>query len=509
LNYEILSITLGTAAFFIIIVLFSLYKISNGMKKFLNDNLNEVLIASAEYIGENIETLDKTVLDRTQALQQENELLRSEIIEKLDAITMSSNIENVLQNFKSDIENTLDQLLSKINEIKIYGPISSENPPESFNPDLNTIKDEIKNLVAAIENVNNNFKAQSDIIKKSASYIGQKINTLDKNVLDKIDELKQEFQKLDKISASPNTAANSENVITNNADVSGQINFEELKNILQQIQEDTKNILDNLTATTTSGGTSVTEIPDFSNIKNSLDTQNDLIRRAAGHIGRKIESLRQTVSDKTDAVAQKFENISINQNTNGNLPANMTPSEIPGLGEIRNAVNAQNDLLTDINANIQSASEKIESLKQTVADKSENIIASMPQNSAGTEINIDWDNLKNILQDTLPSAIANEILSNSAIQNFENNLNEFNTALHNAATNFNAKIPADLVGTIQSVLLNGANDIRSELNRIRNLLQGFTKDTLSVADRTYIEEVFRAMSNELAAIIKKILEERS
>ncbi len=450
MNYEILSITLGTAAFFIIIVLFSLYKISNGMKKFLNDNLNEVLIASAEYIGENIETLDKTVLDRTQALQQENELLRSEIIEKLDAITMSSSIKDVLQNFKSDIENTFNQLLSKINEIKIYGSISSENPPESFNPDLNTIKDEIKNLVAAIENVNNNFKAQSDIIKKSASYIGQKINTLDKNVLDKIDELKQEFQKLDKISASPNTAANSENVITNNADSLGQINFEELKNILQQIQEDTKNILDNLTATTTGGGTSVTEIPDFSNIKNAIDTQNDLIRRAAGHIGGRIEAL-----------------------------------------------------------------------KQTVADKSDNIIASIQQNSAGTKINIDWDNLKDILQDTLPPAIANEILSNSAIQNFENNLNEFNTALHNAATNFNnaanaqQRLPqllAELNGNVQGLLENGTHAIQSEINHIRDLVQNIgqnmnavTQNTLFQIDTEYrrnIEQVFNAMAQELASAIE-------
>ena len=197
MNYEILAITLGTAAFFIIIVLFSLWEISNGMKKFLNDNLNEVLIASAEYIGENIETLDKTVWARTQAIQQENELLRSEIIEKLAAITMSSNIKDVdvLQNFKNDIENTLSQLLQKINEIKVpSGQIPAEFP-------------DIKNLAAAIENVNNNFKAQSDIIKKSAAYIGKKINSLTEALNNKLGTVTR---------------------------TSAEINWQELRDILQQ-----------------------------------------------------------------------------------------------------------------------------------------------------------------------------------------------------------------------------------------------------------------------------------
>ena len=167
------------------------------MKKFLNDNLNEVLIASAEYIGENIETLDKTVWARTQAIQQENELLRSEIIEKLAAITMSSNIKDVdvLQNFKNDIENTLSQLLQKINEIKVpSGQIPAEFP-------------DIKNLAAAIENVDNHFNAQSDIIKKSAAYIGKKINSLTEALNNKLGTVTR---------------------------TSAEINWQELRDILQQ-----------------------------------------------------------------------------------------------------------------------------------------------------------------------------------------------------------------------------------------------------------------------------------
>lgn len=324
MNYEILSITLGTAAFFIIIVLFSLYKISDGMKKFLNDNLNEVLISSAEYIGENIETLDKTVLDRTQALQQENELLRSEIIEKLDAITMSSSIKDVLQNFKSDIENTFNQLLSKINEIKIYGPISSENPPESFNPDLNTIKDEIKNLVAAVENVNNNFKDQSDIIKKSASYIGQKIN----------------------------------------------------------------------------------------------------------HFTEAINSKPNTVT--------------------------------------------------------------------------------------GTSIEINWQELKDILQQTLPEEIVNEILSQDTIKNLDSAIKEFiktienNTKIFNKAAKDHETTMANVTGTVQKVLTNGTEDMKNKINETNNALKSIITTSMEQINSNYaenIKSIFQAMADNLAAIKRQLASE--
>ena len=124
---------MGIAIFFMITVIAMLWKISNDIQEYVDDNLNEILIASAEYIGENIKALDK----RTQDIQS---LMQREIIPKLDNINIDTS------------------------------GITITNSPQ-----VNEI----------LTNIDTN-------VKKAAAYIGKNIKSLDENILDKIEEIKQE-----------------------------------------------------------------------------------------------------------------------------------------------------------------------------------------------------------------------------------------------------------------------------------------------------------------------------
>ena len=70
-------------------------------------------------------------------------------------------------------------------------------------------------------------------VKKAAAYIGKNIKSLDENILDKIEEIKQEVKNLDKLTINSTTPADSANTI--NTDTSEISTREELKTILQQI----------------------------------------------------------------------------------------------------------------------------------------------------------------------------------------------------------------------------------------------------------------------------------
>ena len=97
---------MGIAIFFMITVIAMLWKISNDIQEYVDDNLNEILIASAEYIGENIKALDK----RTQDIQS---LMQREIIPKLDninidtsgiTITNSPQVNEILTNIDTNVK---------------------------------------------------------------------------------------------------------------------------------------------------------------------------------------------------------------------------------------------------------------------------------------------------------------------------------------------------------------------------------------------------------------------
>ena len=290
-------------------------------------------------------------------------------------------------------------------------------------------------------------------VKKAAAYIGKNIKSLDENILDKIEEIKQEVKNLDKLTINSTTPADSANTI--NTDTSEISTREELKTILQQIQNDVENILAKLPENLTSDETPAsTEPQDFKKIEIAINSQNVLltnidndVKRAANYVGRKV-------SDKADEIRQAIQNLDL-------------------------------------------------------------------ENNNATAINIDWNELRNILQDTLPVEIANEILSQSSIQNFEARLNEFNSALQNASANLNnaanaqqelPQILANLTGNIQSVLESGTRDIENEINHIRKLLgdaaqnlEGITQNTLAKIDNEYrnnIEQIFQAMAEELASAIQ-------
>ena len=249
------------------------------------------------------------------------------------------------------------------------------------------------------------------------------------------------------------TLADSTNTI--NTDTGEISTREELKTILQQIQNDVENILAKLPENLTSDETPASTGPqDFKKIEIAINSQSVLltnidndVKRAANYVGRKI-------SDKADEIRQAIQNLNL-------------------------------------------------------------------ENNNTAEINVDWNELRNILQDTLPVEIANEILSQSSIQNFEARLNEFNSALQNATANLNnaanaqqelPQILANLTGNIQNVLESGTRNIESGINHIRKLLgdasqnlEGITQNTLAKIDNEYrnnIEQIFQAMAEELASAIQ-------
>ena len=66
------------AALCVIVILAALWKIYR--------NIEEVFIASGDYIGENIQALNNSISGRLNVLQNENKILREDVSRKLDAL---------------------------------------------------------------------------------------------------------------------------------------------------------------------------------------------------------------------------------------------------------------------------------------------------------------------------------------------------------------------------------------------------------------------------------------
>jgi len=348
--------------------------------------------------------------------------------------------------------------------------------------------------------INDNLK---EVLILSAEYIGEKIQSLDKRTLTIQSLIQREIiPKLGNISHGTSE-------ITLNND------WNELRNILQEFRNDIKNSLANL------------------NI-------NDNIRDAANNLGVRIEKLEKLL-EKSDEIKQELQKIS----SAAPVTVEGTPAAISlDVGELKtilqqiheniqnienilaqpseNPNESQNAILTEINTNIKRVANYLGKRIENKSDEIKQELQNLGQvNNPGAEINVDWNELRNILQETLPAEIAKEILSDTSIKNFEQNLNEFNTALTNAANNINntanaqkqlPELLANLTGTVQSVIVNGTHDIQSEINHIRELLQNIgpklnqiTQNTLAKIDNEYrhnIEAVFNAMAQELASVIE-------
>ena len=104
MNLQVVSI--AALVVFLLVFMVFMWEIYSGIRQSLKDNVEEVLIVSGEYIGEQIRAAEHSMTERMNILQSENKSLRQEMNELLDA--MSKNAETLqtttLKNFEAEVK---------------------------------------------------------------------------------------------------------------------------------------------------------------------------------------------------------------------------------------------------------------------------------------------------------------------------------------------------------------------------------------------------------------------
>ena len=188
-----------------------------------NLNVNEVIIKSAEYIAENIGILNQSVLRLQQELTQNFENIT---INSVNSDKTALNI--VLQQFQESIMQTFGQLSVS----------SSSGAFAQVSVNTQNIEGNVSNLVSIAENQSNLLNSISANISSLAGNIHENIQSPDKHVQSEAMTLQQEIRQ----------SATEINM-----------NWDELKAILREFQDNIMSTLTNLPATAAAG-----QLPDES-----------------------------------------------------------------------------------------------------------------------------------------------------------------------------------------------------------------------------------------------------
>ena len=203
-----------------------------------NLNVNEVIIKSAEYIAENIGILNQSVLRLQQELTQNFENIT---INSVNSDKTALNI--VLQQFQESIMQTFGQLSVS----------SSSGAFAQVSVNTQNIEGNVSNLVSIAENQSNLLNSISANISSLAGNIHENIQSPDKHVQSEAMTLQQEIRQ----------SATEINM-----------NWDELKAILREFQDNIMSTLTNLPATAAAG-----QLPDES-IKKFEDSIAEFIQAA-------------------------------------------------------------------------------------------------------------------------------------------------------------------------------------------------------------------------------------
>ena len=167
MDLQILSAAVLIA--FMLVFMLMMWKIYKGMKKFLSDNIEEALLVSGEYIGEQIQSVERSVQERMSVIENSNYALREEITRKLEAIEAALNEAN------EKAETGLEGIVKELNYI------------------IPSIRDEMNKLLDALSKNLDSF--QKGTVKNPESEIKKLIQVIDTSC-ENLGKSSQEQRKL-------------------------------------------------------------------------------------------------------------------------------------------------------------------------------------------------------------------------------------------------------------------------------------------------------------------------
>lgn len=144
-------------------MIFMMWKIYKGMKKFLSDNIEEALLVSGEYIGEQIQSVEHSVQKKMSVIENSNYVLREEITRKLEAIALTLNEAN------EKAETGLEGIVKELNYIIPSIRDEMKNLLDALSKNLDSFqKGTIKNLEAEIKKLTQVIDASCENLEKSS-----------------------------------------------------------------------------------------------------------------------------------------------------------------------------------------------------------------------------------------------------------------------------------------------------------------------------------------------------
>jgi phage-related protein len=153
---------------FMCIFLLMMWKVYKGMKLFLKENIEEALLVSGEYIGEQIQGIDRSMRERMNVIEKSNYALREEITRKLEAIA------STLSEANDKAETGINSIVKELNYIipsirdeitKLLDSISTNI--DSFQKGtIKNLESEIKRLIQVIDTSCENLEKSSDEQRK-------------------------------------------------------------------------------------------------------------------------------------------------------------------------------------------------------------------------------------------------------------------------------------------------------------------------------------------------------
>lgn len=151
MDLQVLSAVIFIAS--MLIFLLMMRSIHKGMKRFLSENIEEALLVSGEYIGEQIQTAERSTKERMNTLEKSNYALREEITRRLEAIasTLSeandkagTGINSIVKELNYIIPSIRDEMTKLLDSL-------SKNIDSFQKGTIKALESEIKRLIHVID----------------------------------------------------------------------------------------------------------------------------------------------------------------------------------------------------------------------------------------------------------------------------------------------------------------------------------------------------------------------
>lgn len=224
LDWNVISVLV--LIIFMAIFLVAFWFMLAGIKKFLTDEIKETLIVTGEDTSEKIQLLEKSVLNKLEAIQKKNHAFQNfqqEITQEI--ITNLEKIFTQISQASQKTENNINNVLTSLNSLNtVSSNTVSTNIPENLvkeiqniadtlikvNTQINSLRkennnyakiivDKIKNINLTSSNVPQALTAQNNNINALLGNINSAISTADNNMRNDIAKVLEKLINIDSI----------------------------------------------------------------------------------------------------------------------------------------------------------------------------------------------------------------------------------------------------------------------------------------------------------------------